>query len=70
MLLRRNSVQNLFNGYYHDDNIAAVQAKNPSAISEDHIPLGHSANSSTTNEISNNNSNQNIKKEENTAYSS
>ena len=23
MLLRRNSVQALFNGYYHDDNIAA-----------------------------------------------
>ena len=38
MLLRRNSVQALFNGYYHDDNIAAINAKNPVAIIEEHIP--------------------------------
>jgi hypothetical protein len=39
MLLRRNSVQALFNGYYHDDNIAALNAKNPpNRMIEEHVP--------------------------------
>ena len=70
MLLRRNSVQALFNGYYHDDALASLASKNPQVI-EEHIPQGPSANSSTTNEFSNNNSNTNIKKgEESSAQSS
>ncbi len=64
MLLRRNSVQALFNGYYHDEKIAAVNEKNPSAVIEEHVPQGPSANSSTTNEQSNNNSSNNINKRE------
>ena len=44
MLLRRNSVQALFNGYYHDDNIAAINLKNPSRQIEEHVP---SSNQST-----------------------
>lgn len=68
MLLRRNSVQALFNGYYHDDNIAALNAKNPPAQIEEHIPAqGPSVNSSTTHEPSSNNSNQNIKKDDGSA---
>ena len=39
MLLRRNSVQALFNGYYHDDNIAALNSKNPPPRTiEEHVP--------------------------------
>ena len=57
ILLRRNSVQALFNGYYHDEKI--VQNKDNGVIEEHNGP---SVNSSTTNEISNNNSNTNIKK--------
>jgi hypothetical protein len=53
LLLRRNSVQGLFNGYYHDDNLAAISAKNQNGAIEEHVP---SANSSTTHEPSNNNS--------------
>jgi hypothetical protein len=63
MLLRRNSVQALFNGYYHDDSLAALQAKNPAVI-EEHIPQGPSVNSSTTHEPSNNNSGINTKQKE------
>jgi hypothetical protein len=37
MILRRNSVQALFNGYYHDDNIAAINAKNPNAVIEEYV---------------------------------
>jgi hypothetical protein len=62
LILRRNSVQALFNGYYHDDQIAAaIVNKNPNVI-EEHVMAEISANSSTTNEVSNNNSNNNIKK--------
>jgi hypothetical protein len=58
MLLRRHSVQALFNGYYHDDILAANAAKNPNAQIEEHVPAqGPSVNSSTTHEPSNNNSN-------------
>ena len=57
ILLRRNSVQALFNGYYHDEKI--VQNKDNGVIEEHNGP---SVNSSTTNEVSNNNSNTNIKK--------
>lgn len=60
LLLRRASVQALFNGYYHDEKIQAT-AKNPNVI-EEHIPHGPSVNSSTTNEVSNNNSGMNMKK--------
>lgn len=66
MLLRRNSVQALFNGYYHDDNLAALTAKN-SGVIEEHVPQGPSMNSSTTHEQSNNNSNANIKKGDETS---
>lgn len=38
LLLRRNSVQALYNGYYHDDNIAAINQKNPSKQIEEHVP--------------------------------
>ncbi len=37
LLLRRNSVQALFNGYYHDDKIQVTANKNPNVI-EEHIP--------------------------------
>lgn len=34
-------MQALFNGYYHDDNIAAINAKNPPPrMIEEHIPSG------------------------------
>jgi Protein kinase domain len=72
LLLRRASVQALFNGYYHDDKIQATQ-KNPNVI-EEHVPQGPSVNSSTTNEQSNNNSGMNMKKggagEDNSSQSS
>lgn len=38
LLLRRNSVQALFNGYYHDDTIAADTSKNKNNVIEEHIP--------------------------------
>ena len=48
MLLRRNSVQALFNGYYHDDNIAAINAKNPPPrMIEEHIPSNCSPNTNS-----------------------
>lgn len=37
LLLRRNSVQALFNGYYHDEKIQNTANKNPNII-EEHIP--------------------------------
>ena len=57
LILRRNSVQALFNGYYHDDKIVNIKSN---GVIEEHN--GPSVNSSTTNEVSNNNSNTNIKK--------
>jgi len=56
LLLRRNSVQALFNGYYHDEKIQASLAASKNSQIEEHIPQGPSVNSSTTNELSNNNS--------------
>jgi hypothetical protein len=55
LLLRRNSVQALFNGYYHDDNIAAINAKNPPPrMIEEHVPTnGNSAFSPSTNGLGN-----------------
>ena len=46
MLLRRNSVQALFTGYFHDDNIAAINLKNLSRQIEEHVL---SSNQSTKN---------------------
>jgi len=34
LLLRRNSVQNLFNGYYYDSTIAAIAGSKLSAITQ------------------------------------
>ena len=56
LLLRRNSVQALFNGYYHDEKIQASLAASKNSQIEEHIPQGPSVNSSTTNELSNSNS--------------
>lgn len=75
LLLRRNSVQGLFNGYYHDDNIAASTGnKNQNSVIEEHVPavVGPSMNSSTTHEPSSSvNSNSVVKKDgENTAHNS
>ena len=57
-------MQGLFNGYYHDDNLAAANKNNvnSNSVIEEHIPQGPSMNSSTTHEPSSNNSH--IKKEE------
>jgi len=35
-------VQALFNGYYHDDNIASINQKNPAKQIEEHVPSGQS----------------------------
>ena len=35
LLLRRNSVQNLFNGYYYDSTIAAIAGSKLNAIAQD-----------------------------------
>ena len=35
LLLRRNSVQNLFNGYYYDSTIAAIAGSKLSAIASE-----------------------------------
>jgi hypothetical protein len=43
----------LFNGYYHDEKIAALNEKNPSSQIEEYIPLGPSGNPNSTHEASN-----------------
>jgi hypothetical protein len=53
LLLRRNSVQALFNGYYHDDNLALLQQKNPKEVIEEYVPVGAAANSNENHEPAN-----------------